>query len=66
MGPTSGVINYELLAGCRMGIEDWLELNWDKVFHDQSLTQFVSPFPPPELMEIVGGLQREGFCRTQC
>ena len=50
-------MNY--LAGCRMGIEDWLELNWDKVFQDQSLRQFVSPFPPPELMEIVGGLQNE-------
>lgn len=42
-----------------MGIEDWLELNLDKVFQDQSLRQFVSPFPPPELMENVSGLQNE-------
>lgn len=45
--------------GCRSNVEDWLELNRDKVFHDQSLRQFVSPFPPSELMANVSGLQNE-------
>jgi SAM-dependent methyltransferase len=45
--------------GCRLKVEDWLELNRDKVFHDQSLRQFVSPFPPSNLMANVSGLQNE-------
>jgi SAM-dependent methyltransferase len=53
----TNMVDYEL--GCRMEIGQWLDLNRDKVFQDQSLKQFVSPFPPRELMENVSGLQNE-------
>ena len=45
--------------GCRMEVGHWLDLNRHKVFQDPSLRQFVSPFPPPRLMNSVSGLKNE-------
>lgn len=49
----------ELKAGCELELEDWLDLNLNGVFRDPSLSKFVSPFPPVELMSNVSGLQSE-------
>ena len=46
-------------AGCVMPLEDWIELNRNSVFEDPKLRQYVSPFPPQELMRNVSGLQNE-------
>jgi SAM-dependent methyltransferase len=46
-------------AGCTLAIDDWLDLNQNKIFSDASLRQFASPFPPIELMANVSGLQNE-------
>lgn len=50
-------IEYEL--GCRLPINDWVWLNREGVFQAPSLRQYVSPFPPVELMHNVSGLQNE-------
>jgi SAM-dependent methyltransferase len=50
-------IEYEL--GCRLPINDWVWLNREGVFQTPSLRQYVSPFPPVELMHNVSGLQNE-------
>lgn len=50
-------MNYE--AGCTMPTSEWLALNRDGVFESAALRQYVSPFPPQELMRNVSGLQNE-------
>ena len=45
--------------GCRMPLEEWMELNRVKVFTNPELKRYVSPFPPIELMANVSGLQNE-------
>lgn len=50
-------MNYEM--GCKMAISDWVWLNRIGVFEDTSLRQYVSPFPPSQLMENVSGLTCE-------
>ncbi len=50
-------MNYDL--GCRLAVKDWIWLNRLGVFEDPSLRQYISPFPPPELMENVSGLNSE-------
>ena len=41
-------LDYQL--GCQLPTEAWIQLNRSLVFSDPSLAQFVSPFPPQELM----------------
>lgn len=50
-------IDYEL--GCRMPVKDWIWLNRTGVFEEPSLMKYVSPFPPPQLMQNVSGLTSE-------
>lgn len=50
-------ISFEM--GCELGLNEWLDLNQNKAFTDPLLRQFVSPFPPVELMANVSGLQNE-------
>jgi len=50
-------IDYGL--GCRLPLDQWVWLNRTGVFDDPTLRKFVSPFPPPELMENVSGLTSE-------
>jgi len=50
-------IDYKL--GCRLGVEDWIWLNRTGVFENPGLREFVSPFPPVELMQNVSGLEIE-------
>lgn len=42
--------------GCRMALNEWLELNSKLIFEDASLTKYVAPFPPQELMYDTGSL----------
>lgn len=46
-------------TGCTMPLDEWIELNRNAVFADSELRQYVSPFPPQELMRNVSGLQNE-------
>ena len=50
-------MNYE--SGCTLATSEWLALNRDGVFENAALRPYVSPFPPPELMRNVSGLQNE-------
>lgn len=50
-------VDYSL--GCRLPVEDWAWLNRTGIFSNPSLRQYVSPFPPVELIENVSGLQNE-------
>lgn len=50
-------MNFE--AGCRLELEEWITLNLSVPSVDHSLSQFISPFPPPELMANVSGLDNE-------
>lgn len=50
-------INYSL--GCKLPINDWVQLNRVEIFQDDKLREFVSPFPPVELMQNVSGLTSE-------
>ncbi|MGH8105730.1 MAG: class I SAM-dependent methyltransferase, partial [Arenimonas sp.] len=42
-----------------MPFDDWILLNRTKAFSETTLRRYVSPFPPPELMANVSGLQNE-------
>jgi len=48
-------IDYGL--GCRLPLEAWLWLNRTGAFERPELRGFVSPFPPPMLMQNVSGLE---------
>ena len=48
-----------LSLGCRMPVDEWVALNRIGVFRDRALRSFVSPFPPPNLMQNVSGLTTE-------
>lgn len=50
-------VDYSL--GCKLPAETWAWLNRTGVFEDSELRQYVSPFPPAELMESVSGLTKE-------
>ena len=50
-------VNWE--KGCCLPIDEWIQLNGDAVFETPSLLRHVAPFPPKELMLIVGGLLNE-------
>jgi SAM-dependent methyltransferase len=50
-------MNYE--RGCTLATSEWLALNRNGVFENPELRRYVSPFPPPELMSNVSGLQNE-------
>jgi SAM-dependent methyltransferase len=50
----SSPIQMEL--GVRMPMEAWLDLNQRLCFEAPELSNYVSPFPPPHLMQIVSGL----------
>lgn len=50
-------MQYDL--GCRMPLDQWIWLNRVGCFENASLKQFVSPFPPVELMQNVSGLTTE-------
>lgn len=54
---TMNAIDYGL--GCRLPLEDWLWLNRTRAFERPELRRFVSPFPPPALMQNVSGLESE-------
>lgn len=45
--------------GCRLPVDDWVWLNRIGAFQYSSLRRYVSPFPPPELMQNVSGLINE-------
>ncbi len=45
--------------GCRMPVDEWVQLNRHDVFADAALRKYVSPFPPRELMQNVSGLVSE-------
>ena len=45
--------------GCKMPLQEWIDLNRTEVFADPSLRQFVGPFPPRNLMQNVSGLTSE-------
>ena len=49
----------QLEFGCRMPLEEWMELNRVKIFSYPELKRYVSPFPPIELMANVSGLKNE-------
>jgi ubiquinone/menaquinone biosynthesis C-methylase UbiE len=49
----------QLSSGCRMPLEEWMDLNRNQTFTNPDLKRFVSPFPPVELMANVSGLQKE-------
>jgi SAM-dependent methyltransferase len=42
-----------------MSSEDWMRLNRTEIFENPALRQYVSPFPPLELMQNTSGLQSE-------
>jgi len=50
-------MQYEL--GCQMPLDQWIWLNRIGCFENEDLRQYVSPFPPPELMQNVSGLTSE-------
>ncbi len=50
-------IDYDL--GCRLPLDQWAWLNRTGIFDDPTLRKYVSPFPPPDLMENVSGLTSE-------
>ncbi len=45
--------------GCKLAVDDWVWLNRIGVFNDPRLRGYVSPFPPPALMENTTGLNNE-------
>jgi SAM-dependent methyltransferase len=45
--------------GCRLPEEQWIWLNRDGVFEDESLRRYVAPFPPLPLMTSVSGVMSE-------
>ena len=48
--------------GCNLPREVWAWLNREGAFSDPSLTRFVAPFPPKDLMENVSGpISERGF-----
>lgn len=49
----------QLEFGCRLPLEEWMDLNRVQVFTNPKLKRYVSPFPPTELMANVSGLQNE-------
>lgn len=46
-------------SGCKLAVDDWVWLNRIGVFNDPGLRRYVSPFPPPALMENTTGLNNE-------
>jgi SAM-dependent methyltransferase len=46
----------QMELGVRMPMEAWLDLNERLCFETPELSNYVSPFPPPHLMQIVSGL----------
>jgi len=51
------MIDYSL--GCQLPAEEWVHLNRTAVFSDPVLRDYVSPFPPIELMQNTTGLTNE-------
>jgi len=49
----------QLDVGCKMPLEEWMDLNRNQIFTNPELKKVVSPFPPVELMANVSGLQNE-------
>lgn len=49
--------NYSL--GCRLPVDEWVWLNRSGIFATPELRKFVAPFPPPDLMHNVSGLETE-------
>lgn len=45
--------------GCQLPVEEWVNLNRTGIFNDPTLRDYVSPFPPIELMQNTTGLTRE-------
>jgi SAM-dependent methyltransferase len=45
--------------GCRLPDEEWLWVNKEGAFSDESLRRYVAPFPPLELMTSVSGVKSE-------
>ena len=45
--------------GCTLPFEDWAWLNLTGVFENNELAQFVSPFPPKNLIHNVSGLSNK-------
>jgi SAM-dependent methyltransferase len=52
-------IHKDLEIGMRMPMENWLDLNKSLCFERPELSKYVSPFPPPHLMQNVSGLTSE-------
>lgn len=49
------MIDYSL--GCRLPAVTWADFNRRLIFEQPALSAFAAPFPPPELMRSVSGLQ---------
>lgn len=49
----------DLEMGCRLAVDDWVWLNRVGAFQEPGLRAYVSPFPPPALMQNVSGLVGE-------
>ena len=45
--------------GCQLPVQDWVHLNRVGAFSDPELRRYVSPFPPPALMQNTTGLTSE-------
>jgi len=45
--------------GCNLPADVWADFNRTKVFESPHLSQYVSPFPPSELMQVTTGLTSE-------
>ncbi|MFC5526995.1 class I SAM-dependent methyltransferase [Rhodanobacter ginsengisoli] len=51
------MIDYSL--GCKLPVEDWANLNRSGVFEDPSLSKYVGPYPPDDLMYNTTGVSRQ-------
>lgn len=56
-------MQYDL--GCQLPLDQWIWLNRIGCFESEHLRQYVSPFPPPELMQNVSGLTAEADFASQ-
>jgi SAM-dependent methyltransferase len=45
--------------GCKLPVAEWAHLNRTAIFANPDLRSYVSPFPPPELMQNTSGITSE-------